>query len=262
MSRLRLYIAGESGRVSFRTFVDTLNRTRLILAELDQAISEQDKPQLEWAVTGLAVGSAEAVIETEETPITVDPRLGTMVSENFVNGLGVVQEGDAIPPYYSDTALRRIGTIAQRLGKNGAESFQATHLDGGSSATVDAGAHAHVQQALAPRSHALGSVLGRLGLVSVEPRAYFNVYDALTHRAVRCRFKDEQFEEVRAALRQRVIVSGTVHRNARGTAISVDNAELTVMPNDAELPGTADIAGLDRGFTGELPVGEYVRELR
>jgi hypothetical protein len=263
MSTLRLHIADIEGAVPFRTFVDVMNRTRLILTELDVAISEQPRGGLRWVIRELSVEhSADAVIESLPATNFVDDRLGLRVSESFINGVRVVEQEEAFPPYFSETAVRRVGTIAQALSHNGGAEYDVTHVDAGTSIAITPDVALHAKRVVAPRYTASGSVLGKLGLISVEGRYRFNVYDALTHRAVRCRFEEEQFEEIKDALRRRVIVTGTVHRNVRGEPISVTEPQLTVLPEEGEGLTTAEIAGLDPNFTGPASVDEYVRKLR
>lgn len=222
MSRLRLHIEDERGAVSFRTFVDILNRTRLILSELDVALSGQPRGALEWSVSDLGLGSANATIEAL-APLDADERLPQLVSENFITGLSIVEESAELPAYFSELTLQRVGAISQRLNGNRPALLDATHLEVGSHARVTGRAHANVKEATRPRFAAIGSVIGRLGLVSTEKARWFNVYDELTHRAVRCHYEHAQFEEVRAALRKRVIVAGLVRRNAQGLPLRVEN---------------------------------------
>jgi hypothetical protein len=263
VSRLRLRIEGEAGEVTLRAFVDILNRARYILGDLDSAISERPRGSLEWYISDLAVGSAVAVVESRPKVPEADDHLALMVSANFVSGLDIVERGEAIPPYFSDTDMGRVRAIAQRLGKPGAETLEATHLNGGqASATVTEQAAVNVKKLLEPSSSAIGSVAGKLEVISVHGPPRFNVYDLVTKRAVRCRFPSEQLGEVAAALGRKVVVTGIVYRNSNGEPIRVEKPELRVLPDDAELPTTRDLIGLVPDLTGDLSAEEYVRRLR
>jgi hypothetical protein len=263
VSRVRLRIEGEEGQVTLRAFVDILNRARYILSDLDSAISENPRGALEWFVADLAVGSAVAVVEARPKVPEADERLATMVGASFVNGLDTVENGEEIPPYFSDIDLGRVRAIAQRLGKPGAKVLEATHLnEGEKSTTVTEQAGVNVRKLLEPKSTAIGSIAGRLEVISVHGPPRFNVYDVVTKRAVRCRFERARLEEVAAALGRGVVVTGIVARNANGEPLSVERPELRILPQDSELPTTRDLIGLAPDLTGDLSAEEYVRRLR
>jgi hypothetical protein len=263
MSRVRLKLEGEPGQIPLRAFVDILNRARYILSDLDSAISENPRGSLEWYIADLGIGSAVAEIEARPRDPKGDSRLALMVATNFVTGLDFVEQGEQMPPYFSDVDLGRVRAIAQRLGKPGAKVLEAAHLDGGKKvATVSEKAAVNVSKLLEPRSKTIGSVAGKLEVISVHGPPRFNVYDVLTKRAVRCRFEADRLSEVAAALGRKVVVTGIVHRNANGDPIRVERPELRVLPDDAELPTTADLVGLVPDLTGDLSAEEHIRRLR
>lgn len=263
MSSLKLVIEGEPGEVSLTSFVGILNRARYILGGLDSAISERPQGALEWYVTDLATGSAVAVIESRPKVPEADERLGTMVGANFVSGLNSIEQNAELPPYFSDIDLGRVRQISSFLRQTGSEALSAEHMNGSvATATVTEQAGVNVGKILEPTFSGLGSVAGKLEVISVHGPPRFNVYDAVTKRAVRCRFAVERLDEVAAALGRRVVVTGVVHRNAKGDPVKVDRPELRVLPEGVELPTARDLIGLVPDLTGDLSSEEYVRKLR
>lgn len=263
MSKLELVIEGEAGQVSLKSFVGILNRAQYILAGLDSAISEKPHGALDWYVTDLGVGSAIAVIESRAKIPEADERLGTMVGANFVAGLNSIEREAELPPYFSDVDLGRVRAISSLLRQTGSESLTAAHLNGArETATVSEQAGVNVAKILEPRFSGLGSVAGKLEVISVHGPPRFNVYDALTKRAVRCRFAPERLDDVAAALGRRVVVTGVVHRNAKGDPVKVDRPELRILPDGADLPSVKDLIGLVPDITGGLSSEEHVRRLR
>lgn len=264
MSRLQLRIEGEQGQITLEAFVQVLNRARLVIEDIDSAVSEQPRGAFEWVITDLAMGSAIAEVEPRPRLPQADERLGLVVGHNFVSGLDSIERGDEhLPPYFTDTGLGRVKWIAQTLGRAGIGPFHALLNGGvGASATITEQAAVNVARLVEPRSTAIGSVSGNLEMISVHGPARYNVYDALTRRAVRCTFPRERLEEVASALGRRVLVSGIVHRNQFGEPVKVERGQLGLLRSDAELPSTRDIAGLVPDLTGELASDEYVRRLR
>jgi hypothetical protein len=265
MTALRLHVEGEHNDVTLSAFVDVLRGAQLILRELDSAISGNPKGKLEWKIVELGIASADAVIEA--APPQDDDRLPLLVGTSFIGGLQTIEEGEMMPPYFSETAVRRVGKISRKVGRGGMTGFEAELRNGQAldspaprRAELTSRAVGSIAHLLAPKYSAYGSVMGTLGQVNVQRGLSFNVYDALTKRAVKCKFEDEQFEAVKDALRRRVIVSGTIERNESGEPLRVNDPELVVLPE--EEISTARIRGIDPGMTGGLTSAEYVRNLR
>jgi len=105
-------------------------------------------------------------------------------------------------------------------------------------------------------------VAGQLEMISVHRTPTFNVYDTVTHKAVACGFDPARLDEIRAALGERVVVTGIVHRNTNGEPVRVEKPELRLLRADADLPTVRDLIGLAPDLTGFVSPDEYVRKLR
>jgi hypothetical protein len=106
-------------------------------------------------------------------------------------------------------------------------------------------------------------VEGRLELVSIHVGARrFNVYHAITQKAIRCNLPTEIEDDVVRNLGRRVIVSGTVSYNERGEPISVDVHHFRPLKEENDLPSVADMLGMAPDITGNLTTEEYIRQLR
>jgi hypothetical protein len=57
-------------------------------------------------------------------------------------------------------------------------------------------------------------------------------------------------------------VSGVVHSNAKGEPLRVDVERIDLLSREEELPSTADLAGSDPSFTGDMSTEEYIRSSR
>lgn len=267
MSRLSFTIQGERGQITLDSFVGILTRAKLILEGLDSAISENPKGSLEWYITDLSIGSAVAVIESRPTVPEVDgERLGTMVGHNFVGGLDAIEHKAQMPPYFSEQDLGRVRAIAGLLRKTESEGLSTAHLNGSakplSETTLSQDAGRNVSKILKPSSKAIGSVAGKLEVISVHGPARFNVYDVTTKKAVSCRFDKDRVDDIAAALGRRVVVTGIVYRNAHGDPIKVEKPDLRILAESGDAPSVRALIGLVPDMTGELSAAEYVRKLR
>jgi hypothetical protein len=267
MSRLRLRIQGEPGEIALANFAGILTRASLILGDLDSAISENPKGSLRWYIADLKIGSAEALIESRAIAPEVDAeRISTMVGTNFVNGLEVIDREVQMPPYFSAQDLGRVKAIAGLLRTTGSDGLEAAHLNGAatplSKTILKQDAASKVTAILKTRFKSIGSVVGKLEVISVHGPPRFNVYDAVTHKAVSCHFEPERLEDIAAALGRRVVVTGVVHRNAHGEPLKVEKPELRILSSTDEPPSVRDLIGLVPDLTGDLSAEEYVRKLR
>lgn len=264
MSTLRLRVEGEGKPVSFDSFVGSMNRARFMLRDVDQVISAGRGPALEWILADLGMNSPSpvAVLESRLRSRRVDERIAEEVTGSFVGALATAEQGEALPANLSDTGLDHLLKLATNLGKNGAARFEAIFVEQDTQATLSPASAQHVERLLVPKSRAIGSITGHLEVVSLHRGYRYSVYDAVTHRAVRCDFPEAELESVKAALGHRVMISGIVHRNVKGQPLKIDQPRLTMLPTRNGLPTTEQLVGSDPDFTGELTTDEYVRQLR
>jgi len=72
-------------------------------------------------------------------------------------------------------------------------------------------------------------------------------------------FNTDQLDEVKAALGQRVTVSGRFDRNNAGQAVRLRMARIVPLPEPASLTG---LWGLDPGMTNGQTPEEHLRRIR
>jgi len=259
-STVELRVRGTPGGISLKSFLDMMTACLSALRDLDGAISHQAGGTLEWYVKGL---------HSSDLTATIDPHpkkglagdYGPAIVRSFVGGLGQIQREAVIPPYFSPGTLRSVGRIAKGFGGNGATSFRVTLLGTGSVATIDREARPHIETLLAPRYHALGSVVGRLDMISVHRGNHFNLYGLRTNKGVLCKFDPDHLQAAKDALGSTVVATGRVHRNVNGDAIRLEVDEIRPWPLAGRLPAVDEIYGSDPGFTGDLTTEEFLAEV-
>ena len=100
-----------------------------------------------------------------------------------------------------------------------------------------------VAKATAPLM-AYGTIEGRLLALELKGRLHFGIDEILTGKRIKCFFGDEIYNDVLKALRQRVSAYGFIRYRIGGAPASVEIKELTVFPEQSELPQFDDIIGL------------------
>ncbi len=259
--RLEFTIEGERGRISLETFATVIHNSFDILSDLDSAISSEPRGTLEWFVTGVSFGSLVVSIESKSKLPKVD--YSPKVVEFFVGGLRHIQKEHTTPPYFSDYGLRKAQSLARTLHKDGARAVVIRDVEKEDAATIEPQITIDLGQLINVRYQEVGSVEGKLEMISIHGVPRFTVYHAITRHSIRCKFAPHQFiDVVKDALGRRVIVSGIVYFNYKHEPIRVELKDLAIIPREEELPYPSEIRGISPDFTGELTTQEYIRSLR
>ena len=242
-----------------------------MLNELDSAISRNPKGSIEWVVDSLSLGSLVAEIEAKPKDPELQPLAlasAPQVASQFVNGIQELQTRGTLPAYFSDTAVRAVQRISRSMGKNGARAFEAVDLSANESVTVTAEATSAFKSVLEGKAESVGSIIGRLEMISIHRQPTVNIYETRTNKGVRASVPKEPHENheqlmatIKSALGERVVASGRITRNALGEAIRLRLESLEVQ-RSAGLPTTDEFVGSDPDFTGTLSTEEYLRRQR
>jgi len=260
MAKLVLTVKGMLGTISLESFLTVIDSSFEILKDLDSAISLEPKGSLDWVITGLHEGSLS--VEVQSNPKGQLKDYGTKVSERYLDGIHIIHEEGITPPYFSDRSLKLVRTVAKALKGNGADAMHILDPASGKSAELDARIEKTTSQLMGSRYESFGSVEGTLEMISIHRRPRFNVYHAVTLRAVQCTLPDELREEVAGSLGRRVTASGLITYNAKDEPRSIKLEELKVIPKEEELPNIAQFIGSDPDFTGDMSTAEYIRSIR
>ena len=259
MATVRLEIKGEAKAISLRTFIGVVQNSFGILQDLDLAISHHPEGTLDWLVSDLSTGSL--VVQLDSVSRLSDKNFGPEVASAFITGFSRVENEGTSPPYLSEAGMRKVKQLLKLIGKDGAHGISVSDLS--KQVDVTAKASANIDQLIPARRRSIGGVEGRLEMISIHRKPRFVVYHAVTRKGVTCRFDPEKLlEEVKDALGRRVIVSGTVHANAKNEPVRVDMERLRILRLEDELPSRSELSGSDPDFTDELTTEEFVEDIR
>jgi hypothetical protein len=261
MSGLRLRIEGDV--IPLNSFVAIMSDTIKILHDLERAIASRQKAAIEWVIQDLSSNSPiTADIATRVVDTELLERVPDQVVDTYVSGLRTLSEEAHVPAWFSEGSLRKVQTVANKVGKGGVEAIKAFSLNGqvGEAAPVTRETAVNVASVLRPVSKAIGSIKGRLEVISLHKANRVTVYDLRTHRGIRCSFPDTQLDEVKSALGRVVTARGVIYRNASGDPVKVETKRFEIAPES--LPTVDDLVGSDPDFTGGLTTEEYMERLR
>ena len=267
MAKLRFEIDGKPSEVAFQSFVDASAHFLALLREIDQAMSGRHLGTLRWYVSGLNSngGLAVEVLSKLKPPpkrrkVQIDPDIGGRVAGSLVTGFDNIENLGVSPPYLSPYGLQRLDNMLHVLEQNGARGYRTTDLQHDRTVTLTHKAIDNVRALLPIKRKTIGSVEGKLEAISIHRRKRFVVYDALTKKAITCEFRDDMLDGIKDSLGHRVLVSGTVHWNAKSEAKRVDVE--TIRPLGDQLPSTSELSGAYPDITEGMAIDEYIRSIR
>lgn len=259
MSSVSLILNGEPKTISMHALSVAVSNWLVMLTEVDCAVSGHAHGSLDWMVDDLAIGSL--VIEAKAQSRLEGENFGPEVVRQTMNGLRLLEESGLTPPFLSLRGLRSAQRLVKLIGQHGVWSIEVTNHS--ERVPLSARSSANIDQLVAIRHHALGSVEGKLEMITVhERRPRFNLYVRSTHTAVRCIFQPELLDQVKANLGQSVIAAGEISYNAKNEPVRVDLRELRRLRTKDELPSIGELSGIDADFTRGVESSAYVRSMR
>jgi hypothetical protein len=102
-----------------------------------------------------------------------------------------------------------------------------------------------VQEDVEADYYDIGTVEGRLDTIQDASGAIkIQVKDYLYTKPIACLVQDDLLEKVLSSFRKRVEIEGKIHYRRNGIPISIEAAQLTILPEDDELPSADDVRGI------------------
>ena len=255
MVRNALTISMDAEGLSVSAFIRAADETVEILRELDSAISMRRRGTLKWLIHEMHYGSP-ATMTIRGAAASEERDFGQDVVDAYFDGIQQIQDGKGLPPLFSDDSLepaKRLGRLASAGILQFHNSRYQLQITERLAAAVDE---------LVGETYSEGSLDGRLEMVTLYGRPYFRVYDLMHGWGIPCSFNPEHIEAVRDNVGKRVLVTGRMRMDQRGTPLDMRTTNLASMPEDAALPYPSEIRGIARGMTEGLTAEEYLRRLR
>ena len=264
MARLHLTVKGELGNIAFDSLTLVLEKSDSILRRFDRAVSGKETGTMKWMVAGLKEGNS-GTIELRSRVIRGETDFGVQVGSLYIEAIDYIETQGEAPPDYDLDMLRDLQAMTHAFGRNGVDGLSVSMPDYNKDAVLSWRSDETLQNLTGVHYKTIGSVEGRVELVSLHKgNRYFNVYHAVTDKAVRCSLPEEREEAVIEDLKRkrRVIVSGEVSYNVEGRLLNVSVDRYRTLPDEDELPALEDSLGLAPDLTGHQSTEEYIRSLR
>jgi hypothetical protein len=258
--KIRIELEGKRDFLSATAFFGVGRELLAILKNVDSALSHESAGVMVWFIESLKKESpATIVMQGELKPERHETDLVRAVHEISIDGLTSLERHAQRPKFFADSTIFH----ARQLAEIHAASLErCTVIYQDRRVNITAHTLANVDTLLGEAYESESTIIGDLDSVTVHKGNEFRVWEEVSGNPVRCRFREDQFEQVREALGKRVRVEGTVKSNTQGNPIAITVHRIEIYPREEDLPSIQDISGLVPDLTGRLSLKEYMKALR
>lgn len=264
MYRLSLKIDGD---ITIEAFKEAIASFLSLLREVEQSVAGERA--VRWTLEDIR-RTSPALMTWKGTPRPIGrKRTATRPSRDYapligttlLSGVRKLERGEGRPELFTDDALDASANLARVKMRRGITALSLIGEDGEkdkgpSVSDVTERVAASVKEIIGPKYSAPGAVEGRLQAINSHGLLYFVIYDAIFGSRVRCDIPPRLKPEALTAFDERVLVTGTVARDADGRPRHITAEKIEVL-SSANLPQS--IRGIDPDFTGDMESSQYAK---
>lgn len=264
---VEVVLDGSRGEVEVSRYVQALSDTVWLLTNIDRLAVQETKARLKWTI---ADTSANGVLRARLTPRTIpDKRPAATMGlpqRALVDGLRALSQRPEIPDLFTEASVQRVDRLGEPTrGVKGVLVAPVT-LDGevGEAVSINDSVRSNAKAAIAPQETSVGSVVGVLDVLNARSkgRVKGSLFNVRTRHAVTCLIASERSAEFVEAFGRRVLIGGPLTRNELGQVISIQVAELQILPDDYRTPTIDELLGIDPDWTGSMSTADYLARVR
>ena len=258
--KLNIQIDGVGEHLPVGSFLKVVAKTVVVLRRLETNLSPSGVHLAAWELV-------EAKMSSPLT-LTLGPGKGTVAEDAseqvvhaYIRGLRQLEESPDAPPYFDQEALRAVKSMLRVLNDGVQKIRYSAPGEQPVSPTLHAAANVRVVMAAASREfYEQGTIEGELHVVSTRKGDSCTIWEAFTNRRVACRLTEQQLEDAKRVLRQRVAVYGKIKYRGKGEPVSIEVESIRPLRTASQLPQPSSMGKIE--LTGGVPSEDHVRNLR
>jgi len=208
--------------------------------EVSSQITVKKKPIL-WVVS---VGHSSVRLNLSPEVKKEDRLVVPEIIETIENGINTINIQDVRPKNYTDDALKALRELASIVDPTKEEINSIKVYTNGNKNEISTKAIGNIDSILQIRREELGSIEGKLEVISSRRGLHFVIYDSLKNRPISCYFKDDFIEKVLSAFNKRVYVFGLIKYRKGGVPYSIQVEKFRIFRPQSELPTPDDVLGI------------------
>ncbi|MGV8082517.1 MAG: hypothetical protein AB2L09_02615 [Coriobacteriia bacterium] len=237
----RVTLKLEASKVTASEFKRAVNAFLDMIREVADDVAGGPK-HVSWVVS---VEAGSACLVAEPVPVaSVDRPIIPAALSAIRNGISEITARTTIPQHWSETAVRHVAELAALSGDNVPGKSISVRFGIDAPISLTKTTADNVGKMFAAHTYSLGSIEGRLEMMSLRSGFKCNIYDMLTDRRVNCTYSDNLFEDVRAALGERVSAYGLISYASDGRLLNLKIQSVRVLGRSEDLPTWDDVKGI------------------
>lgn len=252
----------DSEHVRLSDFIDELKSMREALIELDKAVSNSEKPTVDYRIVDLSHSSPASVvleaIPTADSDKTFND--SDKIMTKFLDVIEGINNGSADENLDSHVLenFAKIGFGFRR------KISKIVLVSDDRIIPIDRTFTAQVTQILGEDQVIDGSIEGTLEMINIHAgRNRFEIYPTIGPKKVRCHFPKAIQNDAIAGVGKYINVAGKIrHRERDRYPYRVDVESIEIYPSEDELPSIFDLKGIAPELTGPLSSEEFLRKIR
>lgn len=233
----------DGPRLTEKKFMSALKAFFSILNDVADTASGEKKA-VTWIVS---VHRGSQLVKAKGTSKKVSSEKIVEICGAINEGLASLNERAKRPRFFSDSSLKQASGLAHIIDIDGKGVERVGIGRNGSFSRLSHKVVAHVEELIGVEQPSIGTIDGRLEVVSARGGFHFSVYDGLTDKRVKCEVGQDKLEAILSAFNHRVTVTGLIRYRRDGLPKSIEVEDFEVIPPDNELPSHLDVKGILKG---------------
>lgn len=230
-NRITIEIVGAAGRVPIENFLRGLEAIIAALERTEVEISGLEKSTIQFDLTKLHSSNPTVELEAHVPPRHRDYTGRTI--QKFLGTVNAITQG-RIPKWMDLEALETYKELAGTIGK---DIQQVKVKNSRKAADITPKFRDRIEKMIGPDQYELGSILGRLEMLSIHQGNRFALYPRIGPKRIVCNFKDKWLETVQGAIGRNVEAFGTLKYKARSKfPHEMDVDDIEVKPRQSDIP--------------------------
>lgn len=226
-------ITAEAFSNSVRTFFE-------IIEDVTASVTGKRKA-IEWIIS-VVPGSIGLCATPKPKKVTRGEVTKTV--KTIGRGIEAISKRRKPSQHFRQNTLEKIYHMGNIVGLGDKGISQISIQANGKPHDISPSSVSYVSDILKTPTMAYGTIEGYLHAIDLKGRVHFGIDEILTNKRVKCFFGSEIESSVLSAIKKRVSAYGLIRYKRGGVPASVEISELTVFPEQSDLPQFKDLIGL------------------
>lgn len=210
-----------------------------LLTEVDVSTSERGEATVEWSVDLVKSGSINITALARPVSDEVSGSRAASIIEVIARGIEQLHSEPVTPDGFNDQALKHTKAFGKLIDPD--DFAEIRFRSNGWSHGIAPIVIGNVDEITKATHTFYGSLEGTLVSISVARGQQLGLHNSIEGKTIKCFFKDDLFEQAKAALRHRVYVFGLIRQRSHGPKMNIEVEELRILPSEEDLPSIDDL---------------------